>query len=91
MARVTKLPLAVLEDKARSTPVFAPGLDNLAQTGAVLETWDPARSLADQLQAVLGRLGHAGDRRDVLGFERKGRPKAAAIAARVEALAKAHG
>ena len=91
MARVTKLPLDVLEDKARSTPVFAPGLDNLAQTGAVLETWDPALSLAEQLQALLGRLGQAGDRRDVLGLERKGRPKAAEIAARVEALAKAHG
>ena len=91
MARVTKLPLSVLEDKARETPVFAPGLGNLAQTGAVLETWDPAASLADQLQDLLERLGPAVDRRDALGRERGGRPKAAEIAARVEALAKPHG
>lgn len=91
MARVTKLPLDVLEDRARATPVFAPGLANLAQTGAVLETWDPAQSLAAQLQALLGRLGTGGDGRDELGRERQGRPKAAEIAGRVAALAQADG
>ncbi len=40
MSRVTKLSLEVLKEKAKSTPVFAPGLENLAQTGAVLATWD---------------------------------------------------
>ena len=35
MAKVTKLSIEVLEEKAKSTPVFAPGLANLAQTGAV--------------------------------------------------------
>ena len=90
VARVTKLPLELLEEKARSTPVFAPGLDNLAQTGAVLETWDPAESLSDQLETLLGRVGQSHDGRDDLGFERNGRPKAAAIARRVAALAKAH-
>ena len=86
MAKVTKLSLDVLREKARSTPVFAPGLDNLAQTGAVLETWDPARSLADQLATVLERT-ETGDRRDALGKARKGRPKAADIAERVRDLA----
>ncbi len=86
MARVTKLPLDVLEDRARSTPVFAPGLDNLAKTGAVLETWDPARSLARQLAAVLA-CRDEGDRRDSLGQDRGGRPKAAGLAARVAHLA----
>jgi malonate decarboxylase gamma subunit len=82
MAKVTKLSLDVLKQKAESTPVFAPGLDNLAQTGAVLETWDPKRPLADQLAAVLERDAD-GDRRDALGRERQGRPKAADIAERV--------
>src|ERR1700676_4582820 len=53
MAKVTKLSLEILEEKARSTPVFAPGLDNLAQTGAVLAVWDEQASLADQLQGLL--------------------------------------
>jgi malonate decarboxylase gamma subunit len=86
MAKVTKLSVDVLKEKARSTPVFAPGLDNLAQTGAVSEVWDPKRSLADQLATVLGR--EEGDRRDALGRERRGRPKAADIAARVMAAAR---
>ena len=86
MAKVTKLSLDVLREKARSTPVFAPGLDNLAQTGAVLETWDETVSLAEQLTALLATPAD-GDRRDVLGAERRGRPKAAAIAARVRELA----
>lgn len=91
MSRVTKLSIDVLKAKARSTPVFAPGLDNLAQTGAVLETWDPHISLAAQLSALLARETETSDRRDILGKERGGRPKAADIAARVERLAASHG
>lgn len=88
MARVTKLPLRVLEEKARTTPVFAPGLDNLAQTGAVLRSWDPARSLADQLLALLrDEAGNAADRRDALGRSREGRLKAADVAEAVMAQA----
>ena len=90
MAKITKLSLDVLKEKARSTPVFAPGLDNLAQTGAVLDTWDPVRSLADQLAAVLERA-ETGDRRDALGQTRAGRPKAADIAERVRGLATRKG
>ena len=29
MARVTKLPIETLREKAKATPVFAPGLENL--------------------------------------------------------------
>ena len=89
MARVTKLSIDVLKEKAKSTPVFAPGLDNLAQTGAVHETWDPNRSLADQLAALLAKDTPACDTRDELGKARGGRSKAADIAARVVALASA--
>lgn len=82
MARVTKLPLAVLEEKARATPVFAPGLDNLARTGAIAAVLDPAASLADQVIRALHDAASA-DTRDQAGRERGGRPKAADIAARV--------
>ena len=87
MARVTKLPVEVLEQKARSTPVFAPGLKNLAAMGAVHLVWDEATSLSDQLGALLADMPDAGDRRDALGRVRGGRPKAHDIAERVHALA----
>jgi malonate decarboxylase gamma subunit len=87
MSKVTKLPLEVLKEKAESTPVFAPGLANLAQTGAVLATWDDKASLGDQLEELLGGRQENGDQRDRLGKARGGRPKAANIAERVHELA----
>ncbi|WP_395665771.1 biotin-independent malonate decarboxylase subunit gamma [Methylocella sp.] len=91
MARVTKLPLDLLNEKAKSTPVFAPGVDNLARTGAVLEIWDPARPLGAQLAALLAKPADGADARDALGAARGGRPKARDVAARVERLANADG
>jgi len=87
MSKVTKLSLEVLEEKARSTPVFAPGLDNLAQCGGVLAIWDATKPLSDQLRGVLDGNSDRADRRDRWGQERQGRPKAAGIAERVHALA----
>ncbi|WP_428668528.1 biotin-independent malonate decarboxylase subunit gamma [Reyranella sp.] len=87
MAKVTKLPLEVLQEKAKSTPVFAPGLRNLAQTGAVSAIWDEAEPLADQLDALLANLPGARDARDALGKQRGGRGLAADVAARVRNLA----
>jgi malonate decarboxylase gamma subunit len=87
MAKVTKLSLEVLEEKARSTPVFAPGLPNLAQMGAVHFTWDDAVPLVNQLEALLASMPDARDRRDALGKERGGRSKAHDIAGRVRDLA----
>lgn len=92
MSRVTKLPLDVLQEKAKSTPVFAPGLDNLAQTGGVTAVWDPDLSLSEAVERLLASFVPSGDQpdvRDTLGKERKGRPKAADIAERVRALAHA--
>ncbi|PNG27423.1 biotin-independent malonate decarboxylase subunit gamma [Methylocella silvestris] len=89
MSRVTKLSIDVLREKAKSTPVFAPGLENLAKTGAVLETFDPARSLAAQLSELLQRKTAAGDDRDLIGKERGGRPKAYDITREIERLAAA--
>ncbi|QOZ68119.1 biotin-independent malonate decarboxylase subunit gamma [Bradyrhizobium arachidis] len=87
MAKVTKLSMEALEEKARSTPVFAPGLSNLAQMGAVHMTWSHAASLADQLEALLADMPAARDGRDALGKARGGRLKAADIAERVRDLA----
>ena len=87
MSRVTKLSIDVLKEKARSTPVFAPGLDNMVRTGAVLAVWDEKISLAEQLESLLKDARKSGDQRDRLGKIRNGRSKAADIAERVHDLA----
>ncbi|WP_183566135.1 biotin-independent malonate decarboxylase subunit gamma [Methylorubrum rhodinum] len=87
VARVTKLPLDKLEAMAASTPVFAPGLDNMVATGAVHAVLDPEQPLDAQLSALLADLP-AGDTRDRLGRERGGRPMAQAIAERVVSQAR---
>ena len=87
MAKVTKLSIQVLEEKARSNPVFAPGLDNLTRTGAVHVTWDAAVPLVGQFEALLDGMPDTSDRRGALGKERGGRPKAVDIADRVHGLA----
>ena len=87
MARVTKLPIQVLEEKAKSTPVFAPSLENLARIGAVHFTWDETVPLINQLESLLDSIPGASDRRDALGKARGGRLKAADIAERVLELA----
>src|SRR3954452_24737159 len=86
MARVTKLPIDVLKAKAETTPVFAPGLDNMVQTGGVHIVWHAGAPLAAQLPAVLERPAGR-DERDRLGAQRGGRRKAADIADRVVAIA----
>lgn len=88
MSKVTKLSIEVLQEKAKSTPVFAPGLENLAQTGAVHLVWDASARLADQLETLLADMPDDSDRRDALGKARGGRPKAHDIAERVRDLAR---
>lgn len=78
MARVTKLPLDVLQEKARTTPVFAPGLDNLARMGAVDAVLDPARGLDAQVAEWLNKPADRIDRRAA-----RGRPVASDVAQRV--------
>jgi malonate decarboxylase gamma subunit len=87
MAKVTKLSLEVLKHMAESTPVFAPGLSNLARTGAVHYTWDDGEPLVGQLTALLASLPDTFDRRGAMGKGRGGRLKAADIAERVHDLA----
>lgn len=86
MARVTKLPVETLQEMAKTTSVFAPGLENLATTGAIAATLDPAADLAAQLLAIIAQDAMP-DARDALGQVRGGRPKAARIAAQVQSLA----
>ena len=43
----------LLEEQAKSTPVFAPGVDNVAGTGAVAAVLDSNISLATQVEALL--------------------------------------
>jgi len=79
VARVTKLPLDRLKEMAKSTPVFAPGLDNMVATGAVHVVLDPQKPLNGQIGNLIAELD-SGDVRDRLGAERGGRPVARAIA-----------
>jgi len=79
VARVTKLPLEKLQQMAQSTPVFAPGLDNMLATGAVHAVLDPAAPLGPQIASLIADRPE-GDVRDRLGRERGGRPVAEEIA-----------
>lgn len=90
ISRVTKLPIETLTELAKTTPIFAPGLEPLFATGAVTEKWDAA-DLPGQLQRTLAQRPQAGaDNRDVIGLARKGRLQAHDIALKVMAEAAAH-
>ncbi|MCK1468870.1 biotin-independent malonate decarboxylase subunit gamma [Bradyrhizobium sp. CW10] len=89
MARVTKLPIDVLKAKAEATPVFAPGLDNMVQTGGIHAVWDEHAPLAPQLASVLQRP-YGQDDRGQIGAQRGGRRKAAELAERVVVSATSH-
>ena len=83
ISRVTKLPLARLTIMAKTTPIFAPGVEPLFLTGAVTAKWDVETPLAAQLAGVLKQDAVTRDRRDEIGLERGGRLKSAEIARRV--------
>ena len=82
VARVTKLPLEKLQEMAKSTPVFAPGIDNMVATGAVHAVLDPDTPLDRQIRELIAGMP-SGDVRDRLGEERGGRPVARDVAAAV--------
>jgi malonate decarboxylase gamma subunit len=90
ISRVTKLPLEQLEELAKSTPIFAPGVEPLRATGAVTETWAANEPFAKRLAALLQQLVAPSDLRDRIGLERKGRLLAQKIAERVAAEGAAH-
>ncbi|MES2257547.1 MAG: biotin-independent malonate decarboxylase subunit gamma [Pseudomonadota bacterium] len=76
MARITKVPEALLTELARSNPVFAPGPENYLRMGGLQAIWDG--DLAAQLAQAL-RDAQAPDRRSALGLERGGRLLAQAV------------
>jgi malonate decarboxylase gamma subunit len=90
ISRVTKLPLEQLKELAKTTPIFAPGVESLFAIGAVAETCTADQPFALRLAALLRQPVPTSDLRDRIGLERKGRLLAHKIAERVAAEAAAH-
>ena len=90
IASVTKLPAEKIAEMAKATPIFAPGVDHLAVTGAIYETWKADDPLSERLLNILQSRAELSDRRDQLGLERKGRLMAAPVAERVGKEAQAN-
>ena len=80
MARITKIPLEKLEELSRTSPVFAPGIENFLKLGGVRAIWQ--RPLAKPLAQALENTSQADDRRQQ-GLARGGRTLAGKVAARV--------
>ncbi|MEA5126531.1 biotin-independent malonate decarboxylase subunit gamma [Xanthomonas floridensis] len=82
MARVTKQPVETLQALSKSSPVFAPGVENYVRMGAVDALWD-----GDLAQALLEALAAPadGDQRRARGAQRGGRTLAHDVAAAVAA------
>jgi len=80
MARVTKLPEAMLTQLSQSNPVFAPGVGNYVAMGGVRALWQ-----GDLLSCLREALANAPveDRRAQDGATRGGRRLAAAVVQRV--------
>jgi malonate decarboxylase gamma subunit len=82
MARVTKQPLEKLQALSKTSPVFAPGVENYVAMGAVESVWegDLAAALVTALQAPV-----QGDVRRARGAARGGRSLALDVSAAVAA------
>ena len=80
MARVTKLPEAMLTALSQTNPVFAPGVGNYVAMGGVRALWQ-----GDLRAALRDSLAHApvDDRRARDGEQRGGRRLAASVVQRV--------
>jgi len=90
ISRVTKLPLQQLQELAKTTPIFAPGVEPLFAIGAVTESWAADRPFAPRLADLLRQPAATSDLRDQIGLDRTGRLLARKIAQRVAAEAAAH-
>lgn len=80
MARITKQPLERLEELSKTSPVFAPGVDNYFRMGAVRDIWrgDLSQRLLEALAAP-----PTGDDRRQSGESRGGRMLAHLVSERV--------
>jgi malonate decarboxylase gamma subunit len=74
ISRVTKLPLEDLEELAKSTPIFAPGVEPLFATGAVAQTWAADEPFAPRLAALLRQPAATSDLRGPERARKKGPP-----------------
>lgn len=80
MSRITKIPLARLEELSRQSPVFAPGVVNYHRMGAIRAVWES--DVAAHLEAALEDVPES-DRRRQDGEARGGRILARKISERV--------
>ena len=80
MARVTKLPEAMLTELSKANPVFAPGVENYVAMGGVRAVW--RGDLPTALRDALAQTG-AEDRRALDGQARGGRRLSAEVVQRV--------
>jgi malonate decarboxylase gamma subunit len=81
MARITKIPQERLEALSRTSPVFAPGVENYLRMGAIEAIWDGGDLAASLARALSTRVG--GDVRRERGESRRGRLLARSVAERV--------
>jgi malonate decarboxylase gamma subunit len=70
IARVTKMPLATLQELAKTVPVFSPGCDSFFKMGGLHEIWND--DFSNRLAALL-KTEVSTDVRAALGRERGGR------------------
>ena len=80
MARITKLPLEMLEDLSWSSPSFAPGVENFFKLGGVKSIWSPP--FEKHLKRIFGQ-DIEGDQRRKQGLERQGRKLAYIVSQKV--------
>lgn len=80
IARVTKMPLAKLQELAKTVSVFAPGCDSFFKMGGVHDHWD--KDFPEKLRALLAE-DISSDVRAALGNERGGRTHAQNVIERV--------
>lgn len=77
MARITKIPLARLQELAQNNPVFAPGAENFWRMGGLADLWPD--DLATALQQALQMRAQQPDHRAAWGQQRLGRSQAHAV------------
>lgn len=85
MAKITKLPLEMLESLSTESPWFAPGVDNFYLLGGIHSVW--SGDLSQHLQEALNRQNGT-DRRRQEGMDRQGRKLALSVSRRISAAAK---
>ena len=87
MSRITKIPLDHLQELAKQSPVFSPGVENYFRMGHLDAVWqgDYAAQLAESIARLQTRSGEEirKDRRIERGVERGGRAAAGQVIERV--------